>query len=562
MNNRKIISMTICWILLLAAGLSVISYANNESGTNEKAEGYFEKANELRKVADYEAAITEYNNVISALPNSKIAQDARYWIGQSYFEMGQYDSALSAFQKLLDEYPDSPISESTKLMIERVQQAKMGKSLLEATERGDIKQVKLLISQGVDVNIDVNITDARDRKYGMTPLYMAVMENHKDIAELLIDNGADINANTGVRNWTPLQALIIDYVMQRESARGFKKDMASLLISKGADVNSIVRNGNTLLQSAVSIGDLDIIKLLIDKGAKLDVKASDGSTVSHAAAVPGRKDIIELFVSKGADVSGFNIAAFMGDLDRVKEFVEKGTDVDVKDEAGWTALSWAICGGQKNVAEFLIEKGADVNTKCNRGWTPLFFARNKELSELLIDNGADVNTYSTDVHSGMPLHTAVAYGRRDIVELLINKGAEIDSKTNNGGTSLSLAAQLGNRDIAELLINMGAEIDSKANNGGTPLRAAAIYGQRDVAELLINKGADINSKDNNGRTPLHWAVANGHRDIIELLINKGAELNIKADNGLTPLKSAINRSQYNLPSAEIAELLRKHGAKE
>ena len=59
MNNRKIISITICWILLSAAGLSVLSYANNESGTNVKAEGYFEKANELRKVADYEAAITE-----------------------------------------------------------------------------------------------------------------------------------------------------------------------------------------------------------------------------------------------------------------------------------------------------------------------------------------------------------------------------------------------------------------------------------------------------------------------------------------------------------------------
>ena len=129
MNNKRLISLTICWISVIALGLCVSSFAENESGTNTEAKQHFEKANELRKIADYDAAITEYKKTISLSPNSKIAQDAQYWIGQSHFKAGQLDAALAAFQTLLDEYPASPIIPSTKKMIERIQQAKKNKSL-------------------------------------------------------------------------------------------------------------------------------------------------------------------------------------------------------------------------------------------------------------------------------------------------------------------------------------------------------------------------------------------------------------------------------------------------
>ena len=124
MNDKRLISLTICWILVVVPGLCILSFAGTESGTNTEAEQYFEKANELRKLADYDAAIAEYKKVISLSPNSKIAQDAQYWVGQSYFGAGQFDNSLSAFQELLEKYPTSKIIPSTKLMMERVQQAK------------------------------------------------------------------------------------------------------------------------------------------------------------------------------------------------------------------------------------------------------------------------------------------------------------------------------------------------------------------------------------------------------------------------------------------------------
>ncbi len=124
MNNKRLISLTVCLILATVPGISSLILADIASETDTKAQQHFEKANELRKLADYDAAIAEYKKVISLSPNSRIAQDAQYWIGQSYFGARQFDAALSAFQKLLDEYPASTIIPSTKLMIERVQQAK------------------------------------------------------------------------------------------------------------------------------------------------------------------------------------------------------------------------------------------------------------------------------------------------------------------------------------------------------------------------------------------------------------------------------------------------------
>ncbi|MHC4169651.1 MAG: DPP IV N-terminal domain-containing protein [Planctomycetota bacterium] len=89
-----------------------------------EAQQHFEKANELLKHMDYEAAIAEYSKVIDLSSSSKIAQDAQYWIGQSHFRAGQFDAARATFAKLIETYPTSTIVPVTKLMVERVARAK------------------------------------------------------------------------------------------------------------------------------------------------------------------------------------------------------------------------------------------------------------------------------------------------------------------------------------------------------------------------------------------------------------------------------------------------------
>jgi ankyrin repeat protein len=218
------------------------------SETDTKAEQHFEKANELRKVADYDAAIAEYEKVMSLSPRSKIAQDAQYWMGQSYFKERRYDAALSAFEKLLTEYPENAIVPSTKLMMERVQQAKNTQSLLEAVKKGNIDLVKSLISSGANIN-------AKDDR-GMTPLHEAAYYGQREVAKVLIAKGANVN-ETDTAGQTPLHI----------AANFGAKFVPELLLANGANISARDVAGNTPLHAAAYCLEgsptRDLLELLI-----------------------------------------------------------------------------------------------------------------------------------------------------------------------------------------------------------------------------------------------------------------------------------------------------------
>jgi Tol biopolymer transport system component len=111
--------------ILFAAGAFVSRPQSNPATDSAKlAEQHFAKAVMLLKQENFQDAIAQYEEVIKLSPQSLIAQDAQYWIGQSYFQMGKYDEALSIFEKLLKENPGSAIAPVTRLMLSRVQQKK------------------------------------------------------------------------------------------------------------------------------------------------------------------------------------------------------------------------------------------------------------------------------------------------------------------------------------------------------------------------------------------------------------------------------------------------------
>jgi len=129
-----LLAMCISLAIVLAveptsAWFEALPLANSAEDAGKLAEGHFGKAIELLKQENYQEAIVEYEKVIKLLPKSKIAQDAQYWIGQTYFRMGQLDEALSIFEKLIKDYPGSAIIPVTQMMMARVQQAKESKKL-------------------------------------------------------------------------------------------------------------------------------------------------------------------------------------------------------------------------------------------------------------------------------------------------------------------------------------------------------------------------------------------------------------------------------------------------
>ncbi|RYP54743.1 hypothetical protein DL768_000567 [Monosporascus sp. mg162] len=170
-----------------------------------------------------------------------------------------------------------------------------------------------------------------------------------------------------------------------------------------------------------------------------------------------------------------------------------------------------------------LEYGGDFSTY--KGQTPLSWAAengHKEIVQLLLDKGAEID--AKDKYGWTPLSRAAEKGHKEIVQLLLDKGAEIDAKNNYGRrTPLSWAAEKGHGGVVQLLLDKGAEIDAKDDHGGwTPLFWAAENGHKEIVRLLLDKGAEIDAKDNYGRrTPLSWAAEKGHKEIVLLLLDKG-----------------------------------------
>lgn len=112
------------------------------------------------------------------------------------------------------------------------------------------------------------------------------------------------------------------------------------------------------------------------------------------------------------------------------------------------------------------------------------------------------------------------------------------------------------KEAVELLLEKGADINMQGVSGVTALIYVTMDGNKDLVKFLLEKGAKVNLRDGSGKTALMIASINGHKEIVELLLEKGANVNLKDIIGWTALKYAAHS-----PKKEIAELLKKYGAK-
>jgi len=455
MNNKRLISLTACLILATIPGISSLILADVASETDKEAQQHCEKANELRKAGDYDGAITEYKKVMSLSPKSKIAQDAQYWIGQSHFGAGQFDAALAAFEKLLDDYPASSIIPSTKQMIERAEKAKDANLFLKAIKNGDIERIKKLISQGADVN-------AKDNR-GMTPLHKAAYYGQRQVAKVLIAKGANVNG-TDTAGQTPLHI----------AANFGTKFVPELLLANGANISARSIAGNTPLHTAAEHPNVkkDLLELLIAKGADVQARNEAGQTSLHRVSMIRRRDkrpelTAEVLLAHGAefdakDKSGntpFHFAVKNGHWILIYLLMDKGAIISKDDNLlpDEGASLHAVWGNQADVLKQLLDHGADVNTADRWGWSLLHYAAyDGDMTKMLLEKGANPNTVERE-RGRTPLHWAVFKNRKTKAETLLAHGANMDARDWYGKTPLSLAKEEGHTEIIELLRKHGAK---------------------------------------------------------------------------------------------------------
>jgi ankyrin repeat protein len=278
-----------------------------------------------------------------------------------------------------------------------------------AAYHNKIEVAEFLLENGADIN--------SESKTYKTPLHSAIYKNHPQMAKLLIEKGANINSQAfGL--WTPLH-----YALRYQ-----QPDLARLLIDRGADINAQTTGNWTPLHFALYYKHLDIALLLIKKGVRTDILTYQNFSPLHYAAAKGNKELVGMLIDRGCDVNSFTIFKI-------------------------APLHYALRNEHPRIARLLIEKGADINLANHKNWTPLHYALGNHLPDMaieLIHKGADVNAVTEE--GWTPLHFASSFDEYiDVVKLLLEKGADPKASLPDGDTPLSFAKARKAKEVEKLL---------------------------------------------------------------------------------------------------------------
>lgn len=187
-----------------------------------------------------------------------------------------------------------------------------------------------------------------------------------------------------------------------------------------------------------------------------------------------------------------------------------------------------------------------------------------ELVQQLLERGADVNFQ--EEWGWSPLHNAVQVGREDIVDLLLSHGADPCLRKKNGATPFIIAGIVGDVKLLKLLLPKVADVNECDVNGFTAFMEAAVYGQVEALRFLYNSGAEVNLHRKTvedqerirkgGATALMDAAEGGHVEVVEILLHEmGADVNARDNRGRNALVCALLNSDVEKVKAVTRLLL-------
>lgn len=392
-----------------------------------------------------------------------------------------------------------------------------------AVYHGDLTSIRLLI----DAKCDVNATT----RYQVTPLSISCQLGRAEAAKRLLAAGANANA-----------VLPGGVTILMTAAQTGNSDCVRHLLEKKADINATERQGQTALMWAASEGHVEVLDFLINAGADPDRSTSKGFSAIMFAARQGHIDAVRRLLAAEVDpnsamhpkssgnrtprdgTSALQLAVESGHFELALILVKEGADPNDQ-RSGFTplhALSWVRKpdrgenekgdpsprgSGRLTSLEFvkeLVEAGADVNSRLeqgkggravlnNRGSTPFLLAAKTAdipFMKLLLELGADPTIPNAE--GCMPIMAAAGIGVRAVGE--------------EAGTESEVI------EAIEFLLNLGADINAKDENGETAMHGAAYRNFPEVVASLAKHGADPavwNQKNKHGWTPT--MIASGKR---------------------------------------------------
>lgn len=317
---------------------------------------------------------------------------------------------------------------------------------------------------------------------------------------------------------------------------------AEQLLNEGADVNSRFYKGETAFAfyAVNGVGYEKVARFLLEKGADINSQNSVGDTALIKAIETNNKQAFNFLMS-------INV------------------DLEIANDFGVTALMAACTMVDDHYALKLLQNNAEINKQSVAKSSPLLNAISREKHEvvdIMIEKGADLKV--VDNKGFGVLHIIAHAKNEEFVSSFIDQvkdKVDLDLKAYSGTTPIDVMIQVGNyKAIADLVIN-GANPNTRAAiaDGKTPLMLAAQMGNPNFVKLLLEKGADVKALDDYKNSVFHYAMMNPVIETMQLLTDYGMDINQKNEEGMDVAQLAVYLAKTrNLPGDEqILEALQK-----
>ncbi|XP_046550760.1 ankyrin repeat domain-containing protein 17-like [Haliotis rubra] len=253
-------------------------------------------------------------------------------------------------------------------------------------------------------------------------------------------------------------------------------------------------------------------------------------------------------------------ASKTGDLSRVKFLLSQGQgNIDCNEWIGRTPVMWAAGGGHTEVVELLVGKGAKLSLVDSFGFNILHSACHGGeleavkyvLSQTMLDINGRVQCRRTAVM------LAAESGHKDVVELLVDTGADVSLVDETGDNILHCACRGGDVEVVKYILSQNmVDIDSLGHEKKTPVMLAGQYGHKEVVEVLVKHGANLSLRDKVGDNILHLGCWKGHLDVVKYIVSlHRVDIDSRGFERKTPVMKAGEGGHK-----EVVEFLVKHGA--
>ncbi|XP_006886937.1 PREDICTED: ankyrin repeat and SAM domain-containing protein 6 [Elephantulus edwardii] len=327
-----------------------------------------------------------------------------------------------------------------------------------------------------------------------------------------------------------------------QAARFGHVNVAHLLLDHGADINAQNRLGASVLTVASRGGHLGVVKLLLEAGAFLD-------TSGEQPRAGGSRD--ELL-----DITALMAAIQHGHEAVVRLLLEWGADPNhVARTVGWSPLMLAALGGRLGVAQQLVEKGANLDHLSVLEKTAFEVALDRKHRDLAdyLDPLTTVRPKTDEEKRRPDIFHALKMGNFQLVKDIADEDPNhVNMVNGDGATPLMLAAVMGQLPLVQLLVERHADVDKQDSvHGWTALMQATYHGNKEIVKYLLNQGADVTLRAKNGYTAFDLVMLLNDPDTELVRLLASVCMQVNKDKGRPshqpPLPHSKARQPWSIP---------------